>query len=301
MPTKKPLKEEKMAIDLSKIQSKLTELTEGAKGREAKPNRWWSPREMNKQYKIRVFAFPDNDGLPFYTQKVYKNIDDWRPLTAPSQFGLPDPVKEAIDSIYEKRAQFDKDSEEYKECNRQLRTIWPREQHYALVLDRERPEEGLKIWSLAQTHVQKIYKWMTDSDYGDVTDIRDGFDIKVDKSNVNNKTTIDLSISPRPSAAGTDEEVEAWFSDLPDLKEMTPPLEFDKLHEMLMNFINNDFTYKKEDSVGTTRFNKSAATKAESNHDDDDDDEDGGLMSEEDASAKIDKVFASLQGNKRQK
>jgi hypothetical protein len=290
-----------MAIDLSKIQSKLSELTEGKKRSEDKPNRWWSPKEFNKQYKLRIFAFPDNDGLPFKVQNVYRNIDDWRPLVCPEQFGLPDPVQEAISEIYEKRKQFEKDSEEYLECNRQLRLLWKKEQHYALVLDREKPEEGLKVWSLAAIHVQKIYKWMTDEDYGDVTDLERGFDIKVDKTNVNNKTTIDLSISPRSTRAGTDEQLEAWFADVPDVREMTPMLEYDDLKERLMTFIENGFEYKKTESVGVSKFNKTAQKSEEEEGLEAEEEEDTGLLSEEDASAKIDKVFAALQNDRKKK
>jgi len=92
------------------------------------------------------------------------------------------------------------------------RLIKPRERYYLNVA--VRPANEVKILSIGQIVFKKILNTMMDPDYGDITDLKNGYDFKVVKEMDGGFPKYDQS-SPRPksSPAGSPQEI-AKFMDL---------------------------------------------------------------------------------------
>lgn len=297
-----------MAVDLKAIKAELNQLKNPKRGR--RRNAFFSPRETDTTYRVRVVAFPDNDGKPFRSIKVYKNIKGWRGLTAPFQFNEDDPVQDVIDVLQEKRSEAS--GTEAEEYNNILKKLYPRDQYFALVLDRENPDDGLKLWRISQTIVQQLYSFILDEDYGDITDVENGFDIKVKKIEQNGKNTIQVTPAPRPSPLLEDadsDDVEELIENAPEWQKLLGPPSFDELKDLVTAFVNNGGVYDPNAesgrfsgkdalaSKGDSSSSDSSGDSSDSSSDSDDSDDSSGdseqASSVKDSVSKIEEAFSA--------
>jgi hypothetical protein len=265
---------EEMAIDIAAIQKQLDGINNPKK---RGPGKRWYLQKGQKTANLRIVAFADNQGLPFKSRKIYTNIQGFRPLVCPNQFDLPDPVQDAIQALHDEMKEATGDR--LKELKEMVTQLYPRDMYYALVLDREKEEEGLKIWSLKKYMVTQLYNLMLDEDYGDITDPIKGHDIKINKED-----KISIIAKPKPSRlAKTDEEIARLIEEAPDLDEVERAPDFDRLKTLLEAWINNGGKYIEETE---TSRNVKASAREES--------DDGASESAQDALSKIDAAFRNL-------
>ena len=103
-----------------------------------------------------------------------------------------------------------------KEDEDLARTIKPRARYYMNAVDRESGD--VKILSIGVILFKKIIAAMLDEDFGDITDLDNGFDFKIIKIMEDKWPKYDQS-QPRPksSPAGNKAEVAAWMDSLHDI------------------------------------------------------------------------------------
>ena len=154
-----------MAIDFDAIRKKLNALS----GNNAKRRVMWRPPE-GETVNVRIIGFTDNDGNPFKERWFYYNIGNNPGLLTPHQFGKPDPIQELIQNLK---------SEGTKESYEMAKKLYPKMRTYAAVIVRGEESEGVRLWAFGKTVYQSLLNIMLDPDYGDITDIHDGHDIKV--------------------------------------------------------------------------------------------------------------------------
>lgn len=228
-------------VDLDAIRRHMRQLSGGNRARK---NVWFYPREKNKTYNIRVVAFPDNEGQPFLTRKIYQNINDWKPVTAPFQFDMPDPVQTVIDEL---RAP----GENEEERKNLAKKLYPRDLSYALIIDRENEDDGLKLWSIKNYIVLQIYSHLQDPEVGNIFDLVEGRDLKVTKQDNNGKTLVNVTPAMKQSevlkgyskSADVKQKFEDMMADFPDPDVMAPaPSEAD-LADMVQRWMENGGTY----------------------------------------------------------
>jgi hypothetical protein len=233
-----------MALDLSLIKEELNRL-QNPRSSKTRKNMWWRPSELGKTYNVRLVAFPDNDGKPFVLRRVYKNINGWRSEIAPYQFGDPDPVQDVIDTLQERRKSASKGEQE--EINKLLKGLYPKEQYYALVLERGSEEDGLKFWTISQTMVQQLYSFMLDDEVGDLTDPKTGTDLKITRTNNNGKTNTTVVPARKSSKlASTDAEIQSILDNAPKVDEYNKAKSFDELKELVSAWVDNGGVFNKE-------------------------------------------------------
>ena len=155
-----------MAIDLDALRKKLAQLS----GQNSRSNLMWRPQK-GKESTVRLLSFPDNDGQPFKELWFYYNVGNNPGLLAPNQFGNPDPIQELINKLR---------SDDTKESNELAKTLYPKMRSFAPVIVRGEEDKGVRLWSFGKTVYQDLLKTMLDSDFGDITDPKNGFDVKVE-------------------------------------------------------------------------------------------------------------------------
>jgi len=239
-----------MAIDFEAIKKRLAGLT----GTNDKQKLMWKPPE-GETTTVRIVAFPNSNGTPFQERYFYYGIEKFGML-APYQFGKPDPVNELIQKLK---------SEGTKESYELAKKLYPKMRTYALVLVRGEESEGLRLWSFGKGIYQDLLKTMMDPDYGDITDIENGFDIKITVTKTPGKKWADTSIMPRPkqSPLGTKKEIEKIMSNVPDLNDLFELQSYEQIENSVTKWLSGgaqDPYAKSDDSVGVSNSDPKNST-----------------------------------------
>jgi hypothetical protein len=244
-----------MALDLNAIRKKLAGMT----GNRAKRLKIVD----DKTFKLRIIAFPDNDGQPFKERLVYSIGREWN-LLAPSQFGKPDPIKELIDQLRNREG---KSEEQAREDWSLAKQLFAKVKHHAVVIDRDNEDQGPVIWSFTQSVAKRLYGLMLDEDYGDITDPLSGFDLKVRRIKGDNgfrEYTIDARPNKRPLSVD-DNKASQWMDNLPSIDGLYVEKSYAELESVLSKFLNGDDTDSAsfDTSIGTERRGRSTDSSSE--------------------------------------
>lgn len=211
-----------MAIDFDAIRRKLNQLS----GANSKKRIMWRPPE-GETVNVRIIGFTDNDGNPFKERWFYYNIGNNPGLLTPHQFGKPDPIQELIQKLKE---------EGTKESYEMAKKLYPKMRTYAAIVVRGQEDEGVKLWAFGKTVYQSLLNVMLDPDYGDITDVHEGHDLRVTCTKQPGRQWAMTDVMPRPKSTplGTKSQIKEWQGNLPDINGM-----FDlKSYEQLENIIN---------------------------------------------------------------
>jgi hypothetical protein len=110
------------------------------------------------------------------------------------------------------------------------RQIKPRERYYLNVA--VRPANEVRILSIGQIVFKKILNTMMDPDYGDITDLKSGYDFKIVKEMDGGFPKYDQS-APRPksSPAGTGQEIAGFMESLHDIHSLVKLEDFEEMRK----------------------------------------------------------------------
>ena len=227
-----------MAIDLDAIRKKLNQLS----GVNSKRRVMWRPTEGEESI-VRIIGFTDNDGNPFKERYFYYNIGNNPGFLAPFQFGKPDPFQELIDKLK---------SEGSKESYELAKKLYPKMRVYAAVVVRGQESEGVKLWGFGKQVYQALLNVMLDPDYGDITDLQDGHDIKLFCSKQPGRmwTTTEVRVRPKSTPLGSRADVKEWTANLPDLDSIYSLEPYEKLEAAINAWLNGS---DEEEEETTTR------------------------------------------------
>lgn len=201
-----------MAIDFDKIKQKVEQLS----GNNRKTV-LWSPKPGNngasKEYNIRILPWTDgNDGQPFKERAFYYNIGGGRAILAPSQFGLPDPIQDLINKLRKSGT-----PAEMELCKQ----FYPKRRYYAPIIVRGEEDQGVKLWSFGKQIANELLQAML-GDFGDITDPKDGRDVKITCTQPAGRQFVDTKVQPRvaTSPLGPAKQVKDWLAAVPNLDEI---------------------------------------------------------------------------------
>tara|TARA_A100001515_G_scaffold140909_1_gene137155 strand:+ start:514 stop:1284 length:771 start_codon:yes stop_codon:yes gene_type:complete len=217
-----------MAIDLEAIKRKLNQLqTTGAR-----QNNLWKP-EPGKQV-VRIVPYQHDRSNPF--RELYFHYDlGKRNYLSPVTHGKPDPVVEFCEKL-----KASGNSDEWKLGKK----MEPKMRTYVPVLVRGKESEGVKLWGFGKQVYQELLGFITDPDYGDITDPMGGRDILVEFTPSEGpgqfpKTTI--RVKPNVTPMTEDKNVaEAVAKNQPNLDDIFKEPSYDDLKEALENWLNPD-------------------------------------------------------------
>jgi hypothetical protein len=172
-----------MGINISKLAGRLAQFDAEEKQSEASKY-LWKPKEGLQNVRIVPYTF--NEDSPFVELQFYYKIAG-RTFLAPCTFGKPDPIMEFVESLRFSGVQ----------SQRELaKTLVAKPRTYVPIVVRGEEEQGVKFWGFGVTVYKQLLKLMTDDDWGDITSLTEGNDIKIEFHKVSNKKAKDGSSFP---------------------------------------------------------------------------------------------------------
>lgn len=237
----------------SKIKSKLLELDKTTKSRD----NIWKP-EVGSQV-IRIVPYKFDPSFPFIELYFHYEINK-KTYLSPTSFGKPDPIAEFADKLKETG-----DTDDWKMGNK----LSPKMRTYVPVLVRGKENEGVKFWGFGKTVYHELLSLMDDSDYGDITSLKDGRDITVifKTPEETGKTWPETSIRAKPntSPVSDDPTVIEKIKNQIKITELFKEYTYDELKLIFKNWFegNNEETETDEKPKSTSEKPKSSIIMAD--------------------------------------
>ena len=217
-----------MAIDLDAIRRKLNNL-QTQTGRQ---DNLWKPEPGKNQ--VRIVPYQHNKENPFIEMYFHYDLGKKNYLS-PITYGEPDPVEEFAGKL---RATGK--SDDFKLA----RKLSPKMRCYVPVIVRGQESEGVKYWGFGKQVYTELLGFISDPDYGDITDVKSGRDISVEftpAEGVGNYPKTAIRVKPNMTAATEDANIaDKIVSGQKEIFEIFRKNSYDDLKAVLEEWLNPD-------------------------------------------------------------
>lgn len=172
----------------------------------------------------------DRDERDFFSESAIHRIDG-KNLHCPAVAGKDCPICKAYRKIWDKINRIGKDTPEGKRLQELARGIKANPRYYMNAIDRRSGK--VKIISAGKKLFLKILGSFADADYGDLTQLKNGWDYKIVRKNLGGFPNYDDS-APRPNRldAGSESEIATWLDELHDIHALIKLPEYDTLNNI---------------------------------------------------------------------
>jgi len=222
-------------MDLSLIKSKLSALqTNGQKKEKVDYSlTQWKPRSEGK-YQIRIVPSKFDKQNPFKEVYLHYGLSKF-PIYALTNWGEKDPIVEFAKQL---RGTNDR-------ANWQLaKKLDPKMRVFVPIIVRGEEEKGVRLWEFGKETYMQLLALAEDEDYGDFTDINEGFDFTLEAvmGDVGGRQALKSTIRPKRKTSTLSDDVkqiEEWLENQPNILEMQEKFKksFDDLKSILQNFL----------------------------------------------------------------
>ena len=230
-------------MDLNKIKSRLDNLNQAAKPKQTEKKDYtliyWKPKAEGK-YQIRFVPSKINKDNPFQEVFMHYGVGKY-PIVALTNWGEDDPIVD-----FTKKLRKSSESENW----RLAKQLDPKMRVFAPVIVRGEENKGVRLFEFSKTIYMELLSIADDEDYGDFTDVAEGFDFVVNASKVQDRPGFALSLRPKPKQtplSSDASQITTWLENQPILLEERYKYTYDKLKEELQNFISGG--EEKEDDI----------------------------------------------------
>ena len=230
-------------MDLNKIKSRLDNLNQASKPKQTEKKDYtlvyWKPKAEGK-YQIRFVPSKINKDNPFQEIFMHYGVGKY-PIVALTNWGENDPIVE-----FSKKLRKSSESENW----RLAKQLDPKMRVFAPVIVRGEEDKGVRLFEFSKTIYMELLSIADDEDYGDFTDINQGFDFVVTATKVQDRPGFGLSVRPKPKQtplSSDASQITTWLENQPILLEERYKYTYDKLKEELQNFISGG--EEKEDDI----------------------------------------------------
>ena len=221
-------------MDLNKIKSRLDNLNQAAKPKNTEKKDYtliyWKPKAEGK-YQIRFIPSKINKDNPFQEIFMHYGVGKF-PIVALTNWGEDDPIVE-----FSKKLRKSSESENW----RLAKQLDPKMRVFAPVIVRGEEDKGVRLFEFSKTIYMELLSIADDEDYGDFTDVAEGFDFVVNASKVQDRPGFALSLRPKPKQtplSSDASQITTWLENQPILLEERYKYTYDKLKEELQTFIS---------------------------------------------------------------
>jgi hypothetical protein len=217
-----------MALDLAKVKARL----EGLKTNSTKSTSLWKPEPGTNV--VRIVPYSHNTENPFIELLFHYGMNN-KTYISPSSFGRPDPIVEFANKLKKTG-----DKEDWKKG----RGLEPKMRTYVPVLVRGKESEGVKFWGMGKQVYQEILGLISDPDYGDITDLKEGRDLTIEFKTAEQcgKDFPETTVRPRgkPSVAfdASDKGLLEKVKNQKNVTELWPELSYDELAAVMDTWLN---------------------------------------------------------------
>ena len=230
-------------MDLNKIKSRLDNLNQASKPKQTEKKDYtlvyWKPKAEGK-YQIRFVPSKINKDNPFQEIFMHYGVGKY-PIVALTNWGEDDPIVD-----FTKKLRKSSESENW----RLAKQLDPKMRVFAPVIVRGEEDKGVRLFEFSKTIYMELLSIADDEDYGDFTDINQGFDFVVNATKVQDRPGFALSVRPKPKQTPLSldaSQITTWLENQPILLEERYKYTYDKLKEELQNFISGG--EEKEDDI----------------------------------------------------
>lgn len=224
-----------MGLDFEALKAKLNTFTR----QNGRSDSIWKPEEGKTT--IRIVPWVKNRELPFI--EMYFHYLGNKTYLSPLTFDRRDPIAEFADKIVEDARPHGREAE--KVAYGQARDFRPKLRTYVPVIVRGEESKGVRFYSFGKTVYQELLAYMTDTDYGDITDPKNGRDVVVEyipkeKSDTKMAKT---SVRVKPSTSPIVSDIELaknLLTNQPDLFSLYDEPTYEELKIALEKYIDPD-------------------------------------------------------------
>ena len=239
-----------MAINIDAIKNKLQALQTNT----SKQENLWKPAPGVHQ--IRIVPYIHNRENPFLELYFHYNFSG-KTILSPISFGKPDPIVEFAEKLK---------STGNKDDWKMGRSLEPKMRCYVPILIRGKESEGIKFWGFGKNVYQEILGFITDADYGDITDPMNGRDIAVEFKS-KEQTGKDfpetaIRVKPNVTVMTDNKEVLEMIKNQPKITELFKEYTYDEIEVILQNWLTPTDD-KGTESGNTEKADKQTTMKSE--------------------------------------
>jgi len=220
-------------MDLNKIKSRLENLNQASKPKTGEKKDYtlvyWKPKAEGK-YQIRFVPSKLNKDNPFQEVFMHYGVGKY-PIVALTNWGEEDPIVD-----FTKKLRKSSESENW----RLAKQLDPKMRVFAPVIVRGEEDKGVRLFEFSKTLYMELLSIADDEDYGDFTDVAEGFDFVVNASKVQDRPGFAITLRPKPKQTQLSKDasqIESWLENQPILLEERYKYTYDKLKEELQTFI----------------------------------------------------------------
>ena len=232
-------------MDLKSIKNKLGALQSQGKSKEKidYTKSLWKPKQEGK-FQIRIVPSKLDKTNPFKEVFIHYGMSKF-PMYALTNWGEKDPIVE-----FAKQLQKTNDKENWKLSKK----LEPKMRIFAPVIVRGEEDKGVRLWEFGKEIYMQLLGIADDEDYGDYTDINEGRDFTVEAvmGDIGGRQGLKSSIRIKPKTSplsASKNDIELWLEAQPDILELQRKIEFDKMKELLQNWLNPEDATEEVDEV----------------------------------------------------
>ena len=226
-------------MDLNLIKQKMEALQPQQKKKEYEKvdytKVYWKPKSEGK-YQIRLVPSKFNKEWPIQEVQLHYGYAKF-PIYALTNWEEKDPIIEFIKELRKTN-----ESKNWKLAKQ----LDPKMRYFAQILVRGEENMGVRLWEFGKNVYQQLLSIADDEDYGNFTDINNGFDftLTVEPGEMSGRTFLKVaSISPKrkESPLGDDADlINEWLENQTNVLDLQKPFkkDFDSLKTVLQNFLN---------------------------------------------------------------
>lgn len=264
-----------MAINLDKIKNRLSAMTQ----KTSKTNALWKPKPGSQVVRIVPYKFDQEN--PFIELFFHYGLNN-KTYLSPISFGKDDPIAEMADKLKSTG-----DKEDYE----MSRNFQPKLRIYAPVIVRGEEDEGVKFWGFGKQVYTELLGIISDPDYGDITDMKNGRDITVEfktaKETGKQFPETSIRVKPKETPAVETKEHVALLKDQVEITEIYREYSYEELKDVLENWLN-DGDASEEQSQSD---NSSSDSSSDSSDEKKEESSSKKLESADDVEAEFDNLF----------
>lgn len=186
-----------------------------------------------KKHEVRIVKYKhSDDSLPFTELYFYFGIGKPRMISLVN-FDEADPIMEFASELRKT------DDEENKKLAKKLN---PKMRVFAPIIVRGEEEKGVRFWEFGPQAYTELLQYMDDEDYGDITDIENGFDIKLEQIPAEQSgkayPTTTIKLKPRTTPLSKDaKQAEEWLENQPNVRKLYTKVEYEDMKTALMEWV----------------------------------------------------------------
>lgn len=150
-------------MDINALKKRLGEIS----NKNSKNKLIWKPSNGEQTVRLVPYKFqPEN---PFIELWFHYDFNG-KTYLSPKSFDRPDPLVEFANKL---RSTNDKEDYELS------KKFYPKMRTYVPIIVRGEEDQGVRFWGFGKQAYQALLALVADDDYGDISDIKEGHDIKV--------------------------------------------------------------------------------------------------------------------------